>query len=883
MSVRHATYRLQLHRAFGFDDAAAVVDYLARLGVSHVYTSPYLTAAPGSMHGYDVVDHGRVNPELGGAPGHARLLAAIQRHALGHVVDVVPNHMAISSADNGWWWDVLENGPSSHYAEYFDIDWEPPESRLRNTLLLPVLADHFGRVLEAGKITLQRDGARFTVRYGEHVFPANPRALARLLARAAEASGSVRLAFIADVLDTLPFATAIDAASVERRHRDKEIARDLLAHLLAEDASVGPAIDNVVRAINAGPDRLEEILDQQNYRLAWWRAAGRDLPYRRFFDVNTLVGLRVEDERVFRDTHRLVFQWLREGWVDGLRIDHPDGLRDPEGYLARLHTAFPDAYVVVEKILEPGEQLPESWPVAGTTGYEFLNTAGGLFVDTDGEKPLTDFYGEFTGERTDYAAVVRDTKLLVLREVLGSDVNRLSEVLLQICERHRRHRDYSRHDLTEALREVIAAFPVYRTYVRPVAHQVSDADRYHVGVAIERAKTARPDLEPSLLDFLQELLLLETTGQREGDFVLRFQQLSGPAMAKGVEDTAFYAYNRFIALNEVGGDPSVFGTTPEAFHAAMTAAQATHPLAMLATATHDTKRGEDVRARLYLLSEMPEAWISAVRRWSAMNASHRSSDWPDRNAEYFLYQTLVGAWPLSAERVLAYTEKVSREARAHTSWIAPNAAYESALRTFVQAVLADASFTADLERFVRPLIAPGRTVSLAQTLLKLTAPGVPDFYQGTDLWSLTLVDPDNRRPVDYGLRRRLLDRLEGATPEDVMKEADEGLPKLWLISQALRLRADCPAAFGAQSTYEPLAAKGSRAPHAVGFVRGGDVATIVPRLVMTLAGEWADTTIALPSGRWRNCLSGDEHAGGSVALREILDRFPVALLVRAAS
>lgn len=837
--TRRATYRLQLHAGFGFDDAARIADYLAALGVSHVYASPCLQAAPGSTHGYDVVDYHRVNEELGGDAAHRRFLDAIRAAGLGLVVDVVPNHMAIGRARaNRWWWDVLTHGPNSRYGRYFDVDWDSPEQRLRNVVLLPVLGDQYGRVLEAGEIRLWRDEATLTLRYHEHEFPLAPETLEPLLA----------------------------SAGVEP------------AQLAAGDAGALAALDRLVVEINATPDRLDALLDCQHYRLAWWQAAQRDLGYRRFFDVNNLIGLCAEDETVFLDTHKLVLAWVQRGSVDGLRIDHIDGLKDPEGYLRRLRAACPSCYVVVEKILGVDERLPDSWPVDGTTGYDFLGRVLGLFVDPAAEARFSEFYATFAGEQTDFAVAARAKKLLVLREALGSDVNRLAELLLHVCERHRRHRDYTRQHLTDALFELLACFPVYRTYVRPAAGQVSDADRQCIDEALRRVRAARPDLDTTLLDFIQHLLTLNVTGKLESEFVLRFQQLSAPAMARGVEDTAFYSHARYLALNEVGGDPSRFAVTPAAFHAAMIRAQAEHPASMLATDTHDTKRGEDVRARLAVLSEIPSEWISAVRRWSSMNEIRRGGGrWPDRNTEFLLYQTLVGAWPLTVERARAYMEKAVREAKVHTSWTAPDAAFESALRDFIDQTLGDHDFVTTLDLFVRPLIGPGRIVSLAQTAIKLTAPGVPDVYQGTELWSHTLVDPDNRRPVNFDQRRARLAELEGMTPEAVMARAEEGFPKLLLVRRALALRAERPEAFGPAAGYRPLEASGAHAERVVAYLRNDEVLTVIPRL--TLRVSWGDTRIQLPLGRWCDVIGGEAFSG-SVPVRSLLGRFPVALLAR---
>lgn len=879
MSVElRATYRVQFHAGFGFADAAAIADYLARLGISHLYASPYLQAAPGSTHGYDVVNYHKINEELGGAAGHAQLCAALNEMGLGQVLDIVPNHMAIAGKDNPWWWDVLENGPSSRYAAYFDVDWDPPEAKLRNIVLLPVLADHYGRVLDTGEIRVEREEEQFVIRYHEHVFPVSPRSLDTLLGAAADHCGSDRLAFIADALGQLPPSTATDWVAVGRRHRDKEVLHDALLRLCREQPEANAAINEKVAEINASFAELNNLLERQNYRLAYWRTAGRDLAYRRFFDINTLIGIRAEDERVFADTHALVLDWLNKGLLDGVRVDHPDGLRDPQQYFERLHSAYPSAWIVAEKILEPGEALPPSWPIAGTTGYDFIYHLNNLFIDPAGETPLTDFYAEFTGaSTTDYAAMVLEKKQWILREVLGSDLNRLTALFVDICERHPHHRDFTRHELHEMLREVIVCFPVYRTYVRAIAGQVSTQDQRIIEETIATAAANRPDLDPDLFTFFGKILLLQFRGSLESELVMRFQQLTGPVMAKGVEDTAFYNFNRLISLNEVGGDPARFAPSVEEFHQACGKLQADWPRSMLASSTHDTKRSEDVRARIHLLSEIPDRWREAVLRWAEINSRHRQGDWPDRNMEYLLYQTLIGAWPIDGERVLAYMKKASREAKVHTSWRQPNAEYESALDAFIEGILHDGEFRADLERFVMPLIESGRINSLAQTLIKLTAPGIPDFYQGSELWDLSLVDPDNRRPVDYELRRKLLGELDGATPERVWKRIDDGLPKLWVIRQTLNLR-KCRRLLLPQDSYRALACRGAKAEHLVAFARGERVVTVAPRLTLKWGGQWGDTTIELPQGYWRNEFTA-EIVSGDVPAAALFNRFPVALLV----
>ncbi len=888
-----ATYRLQLRPGFGFAEAAAVAPYLARLGVSHVYSSPYLQPTPGSMHGYDVVDPRRVNRELGGSRGHGRFCRVLGDLGLGQVLDIVPNHMAITGPENPWWWDVLENGPASRYARTFDVDWDPPEAYLRNLVLLPILGDHYGRVLEAGELRLERRGPDFRIRYHEHALPVAPRSLDTILAAAAVRARSDELAFLADGYEQLPPSVATEPASVIRRHRDKGVLRKLLARLLEERPRVGEAIDFVVAEVNADPDVLDALLARQNYRLAHWRAAGRDLGYRRFFDVTSLIGLRTEDELVFRDTHGLVLRWLAAGVIDGLRVDHPDGLRDPSTYVRRLRSATRRGWIVVEKILEDDEPLRDSWPVDGTTGYDFLKIVTGVLVDPAGEGPLTAGLAELTGEARPFAAISREARGAAVRDTLGSDLNRLTARFLEICEGHRRHRDHTRHAIHEALAEVAASMPVYRTYIRADAGWITPSDEAIVDLAIATAAEARPDLDPGLLAFLGDVLRLRVRGSAEADFVMRFQQLTGAVMAKGVEDTAFYRYHRLVALNEVGGDPARFSTSVEAFHAANLERLARWPDSMLTTSTHDTKRSEDVRARQAAISELPERWLTAAADWLDRIDPLWGDVEPDRAIGYLALQTLVGAWPIDADRLSAYLLKAAREAKVRTAWTATDAAYEAALDRLARALAEGPRLLDGFEALLRPIVAAGRIDSLAQALLKLTAPGVPDVYQGTELWDLSLVDPDNRRPVDFARRAELLGELEaGMAVPDILARADEGLPKLWLVHRALRLRRARPSSFDGRGAYRPLVARGTRSDHVVAYARGEDVVAIVPRLPLGLTGgrprsdlripaaRWRDTTLGLPEGRWRDQLTGREHVGGERGLGELLEAFPVALLLR---
>jgi len=874
-----STYRLQFHGGFTFDDAANLSTYLAGLGISDLYASPCFQAVPGSAHGYDVVDFHRVDEALGGKDGYEKLCQNLLDNNLGCIQDMVPNHMAMNSRENVWWWDVLEHGCNSRYAPYFDIDWGDPENKAHGKILIPVLGDHYGRVLEAREIQLRNEHGRFIVSYYENEFPIAPHTLGDLLEEASRHENSDELAFLGDALRSFSKAFLKDQKNLFRSYRNMAVVRKRLGVLLGARPETARALDAVIRESNGDVDRLDALLEAQHYRLVFWKTATREMGFRRFFDVNTLVGLRIEDERVFEDTHRLILQWIKKGTVRGLRIDHIDGLRDPEKYLCRLHEAAPDVWVVAEKILLPGEYLPATWPVAGTTGYDFMNLVGELFVDPNGERPLTDFYAEFTGESDGYHAVVRRNKHRVIKESLGAEINRLTTIMMQICSLYRRCRDFGCDEVHSALCEVIACFPVYRTYVMPYSNLIREEDEHVIQEAVRTAKGNKPDMDPELFDFLQRVLLRDCRGGLETELVMRFQQTTGPITAKGVEDTAFYCFNRFISLNEVGGDPSIFGISVETFHKAMAERAKRYPRAMLATSTHDTKRSEDIRARLSLLSEIPERWMTAVRQWSWHNEQYRRDDFPDRNAEYFLYQTLVGAWPIGEERLTGHMQKAVKEAKIHTSWIHPDPEYENTVSGFIRSVLSDPKFVSDLQEFVLHLIHPGRINSLSQTLIKLTAPGIPDIYQGTELWDLSLVDPDNRRPVDFEMRRRLLSEIQDATPELILNRMDEGMPKLWVIRHGLDIRKGYHRIF-ASSNYSPLFARGEKSSHVVAFSRGEAVLTVVPRLILGLNGKWGDTSLAIPEGRWHNAFTNEDIRGGQVMMTDLFRRFPVALLVR---
>jgi (1->4)-alpha-D-glucan 1-alpha-D-glucosylmutase len=872
-----STYRLQFHKGFTLDDAAGVAGYLRDLGVTHIYSSPLLQAAPGSTHGYDVADHRFVNAELGGEAAQERFCKRLSELGLRQILDIVPNHMSLVE-QNRYWWDVLENGHGSRYATYFDIDWESFEPQLRDKVLLPILPDHYGRVLADGGIVLQWDESVLTVTVGEHRLPVSPQGVGIVLERAAKRIHDDALGFLATCFCRLPSPELSDRRGILARDREKTVLARFLKNVCMENRSSCEAIGCVVAETNADSDILDAVLTAQNYRLAYWKTADQQLSYRRFFNVNELIGLRVEREYVFEETHALIFKWLANGTLDGVRVDHPDGLRDPKQYFLRLRERASEAWILGEKILEPGEELPADWSIQGTTGYEFMNLALGLLLRPGGVHRLGEHYASFTGDTRSFAEVSHAARVEVTCESLGSDVNRLSNIFAEICESRREQRDFTRADIRNAIGEVAACFPVYRTYVVPDGGSVTECDRRYIATAIQLAKTNRADVEGMLFDFIGRVLTLEVTGRLEGEFVYRFQQFTSPVMAKGVEDCAFYRYNRLVALNEVGGDPASEGVSVEQFHTWQRGRQKTFPTSMVSLSTHDTKRSDDVRARLAVLTEVPDAFGDAVKRWNELGAAYRSEQ-IDRGTEWFLYQTIVGAWPISADRLSQYVLKAMREAKVKTSWTANNSLYEEALKNYVDGLLADAEFTASVERFVSLIDSAGQRNSLTQTLLKYTAPGVPDLYQGSELWDFSLVDPDNRRPVDYSLRRRLLKEIKEMNVDQVMARAQDGLPKLWTIRKALEVRREHPEWFGEESSYTALVAEGVGAERVVAFLRGQNVVAVAARWFQG-GPAWGDTVLRLPDGRWANCMSGETSAGGTVDIESLLLKFPVALLVR---
>lgn len=880
-----ATYRLQLGPDLSLDAAAAHLPRLAELGVSHVYLSPVLQAARGSTHGYDVVDPTQVSAELGGDAAFERFTDAAREAGLGVVVDIVPNHMAIGDERNAWWWDVLEHGARSPYARHFDVDWGEGAT---NEVLLPVLSDHRARLIERRELRVVRSGAAFFVEVGGQRYPVALATIDELLRRCAERtsqappSGALRwvwealrgggltapthdqLVFIADSARRLDEVHPLERTKA--RARDESVLRSWLARLL-EEPVVARALDASLEELNGDPERLDELLERQSYRLAYWNAGRRELSYRRFFDVNHLVGMRVEDEEVWAEVHASILGWIREGRVDGLRIDHVDGLSDPTGYLERLRRAAPDAHVWVEKILDGDEPLPEAWPIQGTTGYEASWRIDRLFVDPSGEAALTSAWREDSGEERSFAAIAAECRAIVLRDILSSDRERLVAIATDIRGRHRSSRDVSQHDIATALDALLVTFGRYRTYVVPGA-PVSAADREHILGAAERASAA-PHVDAAALELLRDVLLGRHTGPSEARFVVGFQQLTGPVAAKGVEDTAFYRYPRLLSLNEVGADPDVFTTTGEAFHAFAAHLAARWPQTLIASSTHDTKRSEDARARLHVLSSMATETIAALRAFrERLVALDVALD--DAAIEWTFFQTWLAAHPIDVERMHGYLLKAAREAKLRTTWTANDETYEKRLRTMVERALGDPTLNEQLARLLERIEGPARATSLGMLVVKLTMPGVPDIYQGAEGWLFTLVDPDNRRPVDHG-RLGALQRLAAAGELPV--EAH----KLHVTRSLLALRARRPHAFGPGGDYLPC-----RAPEgAMAFARAGQVVSVVTRH----PGRGAATgDLVMPApGRWRSVLEErtfEVPSDGRLALRDVLSRWPVAVLER---
>jgi (1->4)-alpha-D-glucan 1-alpha-D-glucosylmutase len=949
MRIPRATYRLQFHAGFTFRDARRLVPYLHALGISDCYASSYLKAVPGSLHGYDVADPTRLNPEVGSEEDYRAWVDALAADGLSHILDIVPNHMGIAKSANPWWQDVLENGPSSRYAPYFDIDWHPIKRELEDKVLLPILGDQYGAVLESQALQLACERGTFVLRYFEHTLPIAPKTfdqilsyrLPELVRTRGESDPDVQeLESIITAVRRLPPRDAGDLDLRSEREREKEVIKRRLAALMRGSPPIRDFIDENVRLFNGvcgeprSFDRLDTLLEGQAYRLAHWRVASEEINYRRFFDINELASLRMEDPEVFHDVHRFAFELVRRGDVAGLRVDHVDGIYDPGDYLRRLQTwarrvleapiGDRPLYIVVEKILTGDETLPADWPVYGMTGYEFAAAVNGLFVDARNEKAFDDLYASIARGQPPFDELLYLNKKLTMLMSMAGDAHALGHQLNRFSEKNRHYRDFTLYSLTLAIREIIACFPVYRTYITG-ADAVRPRDRAYIDQAVAAAKRRHPAMSPLVFDFVADLLLRDADfipaeeKQEQRDFVRKFQQLSSPVTAKGLEDTTLYVYNRLISLNEVGSDPRRFGRSPTDVHAWMQARQTGWPHALSATSTHDTKRSEDVRARLNVLSEIPGAWKAAVGRWRALNRRHKVRvdrvPAPSANDEYLLYQTLVGAWPFEPvegdafrDRIQRYMTKAIKEAKAHTSWVNPNEAYEAAMTGFVKAVLdrgRDNPFLNEFVPFQARIAEHGIYNSLAQVVIKMMAPGVPDFYQGSDLWHLALVDPDNRGPVDYERRERLLAEMvpeiedaerRASLARRLLEARTDGRVKLFVTTMGLRCRNRHIEVFQ-QGEHVGLEAAGLRRESVFAFARRHDsqqLLVIVPRLVTMLVPEadrppvgqevWGDTTLSLPpglAGRFTNIFTGaqvDLSEGAPLALSTLLAEFPVAIL-----
>ena len=983
-----STYRVQFNYRFRFSDAAQIIPYLNDLGITHLYASPYLQARPKSLHGYDISNHNALNPEIGSEADHAEMVGVLRRHRLGHLLDIVPNHMGVT--ENQWWLDVLENGQNSPYAHYFDIDWHPIKKELSGKVLLPVLGDQYGKVLEQQDLRLVFSEGAFWVAYYDNRFPLSPRTYPRILRyrleelerdMAEDPEDLQEYHGITLALLHLPVEIQSDPKRIAEERRQIDWIKRRLAKLYHAQEKIRRFIDENVAVFNGKKgdprsfDLLDQLLNDQAYRLSYWRVAADEINYRRFFDVNELASISMERKEVFEETHRLIFQLIGAEKLDGLRVDHPDGLFDPVDYFRRLQkrcfvlrgtAQIPEGtseevrkkveeklaeaadrflasrtrpgerlpfYVIIEKILSKGERLPERWPIHGTVGYEYLNAVNALFVNSRHAKRFDEIYADFIGDKTRFSDVVYERKKLIMNTTMASEINVLSHHLNLLSEKDRLSRDFTLYSLRDAIREVIACFPIYRTYITKF-ERLEEHDRKFIEMAVTKAKQRSPATDISIFDYLKRILLMqhpeyftEEDRMEQLAFVQRFQQCTGPIMAKGLEDTAFYVYNRLVSLNEVGGDPQTFGISTADFHRQNAERLERWPYSMLATSTHDTKRSEDVRARINVLSEMPDAWRAAVTRWADLNRAKKAElegePAPDANEEYLLYQTLAGAWPPGApsqneyqefkKRIQAYMTKASKEAKVNTSWISPNESYDQALSAFIEAILDPArseAFLTDFAEFQKTVSHFGIFNSLSQVLLKIASPGVPDTYQGCELFDLSLVDPDNRRPVDYPARMRRLEEIKKemmsdlpspALIERLLREKENGLIKLFVTWRALTCRREHRGLF-LSGAYLPLEGIGPAQEHLIAFSRRLNEKQIIvaaPRLIASLADHrledpigtvWEGSHLLPPNenagASYRNVLTGErveaERQNGKILLplSSVFKTFPVALLVK---
>jgi (1->4)-alpha-D-glucan 1-alpha-D-glucosylmutase len=926
-----STYRLQFGGGFGFKEARSVVPYLNQLGISDVYASPIFRAHSDAANGYDIIDPTSLSPSLGSRDEFIAFCSALKQHDMGLVLDIVPNHMAAHTS-NRWWRDVLENGPASPYASYFDIEWDPPSRARSGKILWPILGAPYAEVLEKRELVPAFSEDGFAVQYFDRSLPIDPATygtifsrIATLLAQPGATNGGEtggprleEIAAIGSLIQSLPPSTATDADEIGRRYREKEEITRRLWNLYTSDGCFHSRLDEVIQAFKgeAGDPRsfdlLDELLGQQPYVLSFWQVAREKVNYRRFFDITGLVGVNVEEEEVFRATHALVFELADEGWITGLRIDHIDGLFDPADYLRRLRERLPDTYIVVEKILEPKESLSPEWPVSGTTGYDFIDAVGGVMVDAKDLDRITETYRQIVGVAVSLADAIYDEKKRVIEQLFAGEALSLSLHLNLLAEMDRYAKDAGPQALYAALVEVTACLPVYRTYTR--SFQIRPQDLLQIESAFLEARRRNVQVSEAIWSFVRRVLLLECPPSlsieqrsRWKQFVQRWQQFCGPAMAKGKEDTAFYTYNRLISMNEVGGqnEPRPL----EDFHRFAAARARSWPHTMNAGSTHDTKRAEDVRARIDVLAEESDAWTRHVKRWQQWNARCKrvlkGTSVPGSNEEYFIYQTLVGAWPLDAAEMPTFQERVQtclvkgwREAKLHTSWSHPDQEYESAVADFVATILTPGSenrFLADFTEFQQRMAAFGAFNSLSQTLLRLAAPGVPDIYQGSELWDLSLVDPDNRRPVDFAKRQMLLDELATRDIADLLLNWRTGSLKQYMIHKTLVWQREHAAVFR-DGEYVPLEAQGQRAHHVISCARHAGmewIIAVVPRFPAGLSKSasppigkrvWGDTELSFPATaprNWSNLFTGEnlELTGtGRAPLSAILRNFPVALL-----
>ncbi|MBI5604376.1 MAG: malto-oligosyltrehalose synthase [Deltaproteobacteria bacterium] len=970
-----STYRLQFNHRFTFSQARKIVSYLQELGITDVYASPCFLARRGSLHGYDILDHNRLNPEIGTEEEYQEWVTELEKYGMGQIQDIVPNHMCITGDENNWWQDVLENGPGSLYADFFDIDWKPVKVDLNNKVLLPFLGDQYGRVLDAQEIVLIIKAGAFFISYGDQKLPLGPISYSRILKLDLEALSDKmgegdpdlqELLSIITALDHLPPQSEKDPEKILERRREKEIIKKRISALYDGNKSIQNFIDqnintyNGQKGISTSFELLDGLLNAQAYRFSHWRVATDEINYRRFFDINELAGLRVERPQVFLETHRLIFKLVREKKVTGLRVDHPDGLYNPSEYFYRLQKAcfiqkglhraeerlteadqasisledfgkelgrLYDAqvhkdpafssnasfYIIGEKILTRNERMPEDWPIFGSVGYDFLNPVNGILIDSENAKAFDALYGRFISRSMNYTELVYEKKKLIMQVAMSAEINMLGHTLDRLAEKNRYTRDFTLNSLKTAIMEVIACFPVYRSYVNYC--QVLERDRHYIEQAVAGARRKNPALSALIFAFLEKILLFrypEEFGEAEKmewlDFVMRFQQFTGPVMAKGLEDTVFYIYNRLLSLNDVGGNPEDFGTSLEAFHGRNIEKTKSWTHSLNATSTHDTKRSEDVRARINVLSELPDEWGKCLVRWGRINKKKKSliddQRVPDPNEEYFLYQTLLGAWPLPPQnksalpfiekvastllktfpshpadetdrdifvrRIKEYMVKAVREAKIHSSWINPDLAYEEALLQFIEALLSpptNNAFLKDFKPFQEKLAYWGMFNSLSQTLLKIVSPGTPDFYQGTELWDFSLADPDNRRPVDFKIRQDLLKKLKKKVEaarkdltglaEELIRDWKDGRIKLYVTFRALNYRRENHLLF-AEGIYLPLTAEGKRNRNICAFARQKEDKTaliIVPRLlagqglspeIPPLGKVWEDSQLFIP-------------------------------------